>query len=468
MRLVSLNASEPIEIPTASGSVRTGIFKRPVDGARMLRRLNLDGDGQADLRAHGGPNRAVYVYALEAYAFWRGELGRDDLEPGAFGENFTVEGLVDHEVRIGDRFAIGSAVVEVSQPRSPCFKLGVRLEDPQMPSRIVAASRPGFYLRVLEEGTVEAGNVFERVRREEGSLSVAVVNDLYWRDHADPERLARASAIEALSEGWRIGFSELARASTRAEAGPAWEGFRPFVIARAVCESGAVRSLYLEPQDGEPLAPHEPGQAIVVRLNGVPGADGPLLRSYTVSQPPATDVLRVTIKREGEASRFVHDALREGDVLDVAAPRGDFTVALDGERPVALISAGVGVTPMVSMLGALAAAGVPRPVWFVHSARSGAEHVLAHDVCELAADHEDVHLHVAYSAPLAEDRSESTGRLTAERLIGLLPGPDLDAYLCGPPAFAESLAQALEDWGRADPLRGVRPGRQGRRDTRPR
>lgn len=227
MRLVSLNVSEPIEIQTGRGTVRTGIFKSPVDGARALRRLNLDGDGQADLQAHGGPNRAVYAYAVEAYAFWRRELGREDLEPGSFGENFTVEGLVDEEVLIGDRFVVGSAVVEVSQPRSPCFKLGLRLDDPQMPGRIVAANRPGFYLRVIEEGAVQAGDVFERVGREQGSLSVADINDLYWRDHSDVERLARAASIEALSAGWRAGFSEFARASTQAQAQarPAWDGF---------------------------------------------------------------------------------------------------------------------------------------------------------------------------------------------------------------------------------------------------
>src|SRR4051794_20735622 len=156
-RLVSVNVGLPRDVEWDGRTVRTAIWKEPVEGRRMVRRLNVDGDGQGDLQGHGGVNRAVFVYQIESYRHWEDALARDDFTYGQFGENFTVEGLADAEVCIGDRYRIGSAVFEVSQPRVTCYRVGMRMNEPRMPSLLVAHRRPGFYLRVIDEGEVEAG-----------------------------------------------------------------------------------------------------------------------------------------------------------------------------------------------------------------------------------------------------------------------------------------------------------------------
>ncbi|CAA9427085.1 MAG: Flavohemoprotein (Hemoglobin-like protein) (Flavohemoglobin) (Nitric oxide dioxygenase) [uncultured Rubrobacteraceae bacterium] len=208
MRLLSVNVSPPKEIRHGSRTVETGIFKEPVEGRVMLRNLNLDGDGQADLVNHGGPHRAAYAYPIENYAYWRGELGRDDFSFGQFGENFTVEGMTEDGVSIGDVFRVGGALVEVSQPRPPCFKLGIKMGMPRFPKLFLASGRVGFYLRVLEEGEVGAGDIFERVGRDPEGMVVREVSHLLFFEPGNLEGAARALRIRALSPGWRGSFEE--------------------------------------------------------------------------------------------------------------------------------------------------------------------------------------------------------------------------------------------------------------------
>lgn len=447
MALASLNVSLPREVVDGARTVSTGIFKSPVRRRLALGRLNLEGDGQADLVAHGGVNRAVYVYSLVHYRQWRAELARDDLAPGSFGENFTVEGLTDTEVLIGDRYRVGSALVEVSQPRNPCFKLGLRLGDPQLPQRLVAASRPGFYLRVIEEGEVGTGDDLDLVERDDTSLSVALINDLYWKPGGDRDLLRRGADLAALSPGWRDGLRDvLERPAPVPAPSAAWTGFRPFVVTRIVAETAAVRSLYLAPGDGNPLPAHLPGQAVAVRVP-VPGASGAVLRSYTVSQAARPATLRITVKRQGLASTFLHDGVHTGDTLELAAPRGSFTPQADGSRPLALVSAGLGITPMVAMLDALTERGSDRPTWFIHGARNTAELALVAEVADLARAHPNVHTHLALSAPRPGDRCESVGRVDAALVARLLRDPDLDAFVCGPTSFTTSLLEGLATWG---------------------
>ena len=155
--LLSVNVGMPKDVPWQGKTVHTGIWKSPVDGPVMARRLNIDGDGQGDLAGHGGEQRAVFVYQLESYRYWEHELGRSDFVYGQFGENFTVEGLADNEVCVGDRYRIGTAVFEVTQPRVTCYRVGIRMNDPRIPALLVSHHRPGFYFRVLEEGEVQAG-----------------------------------------------------------------------------------------------------------------------------------------------------------------------------------------------------------------------------------------------------------------------------------------------------------------------
>ena len=181
-----------------------------------MRRLNVHGDAQADLMAHGGEHRAVFVYQRESYEHWARELGRDDLTPGRFGENFTVDGLADSDVCIGDRFRIGTAVFEVTQPRVTCFKVGMALKEPRMPALLYAHGRPGLYFRVIEEGEVGPGDAIERVLHGPGRVSVREANAMLYRGEHTAEGLRRALAIPALSEGWRGSFAERSSATSRA------------------------------------------------------------------------------------------------------------------------------------------------------------------------------------------------------------------------------------------------------------
>jgi MOSC domain-containing protein YiiM len=186
--------------------VSTGIYKEPVDGRVMLRTLNLDGDRQADLTVHGGPQKAVYVYPSEHYAFWKRELPDMDLPWGMFGENFTTEGMFETEINIGDRFRIGSAEVMVTQPRMPCYKLGIRFGRTDIIKRFLASERTGFYLSVLKEGEVGVDDAFELFDKNASGVRVVDVTRLYGSDKKNVELLRRAIATEALPESWKEYF----------------------------------------------------------------------------------------------------------------------------------------------------------------------------------------------------------------------------------------------------------------------
>lgn len=208
MKVLSVNVSLPKEVPYMGKTTTTGIFKEPVHGRIMLRTLNLDGDGQADLKAHGGTYKAAYVYSIENYDYWKRELRRTDFSFGQFGENFTVEGMLDDAVHVGDQFRVGSALVEVTQPRVPCFKLGIKMGMPQFPKMFLASGRPGFYLRVLEEGEVGAGDAVATVKTDPERMTVQEICHLLYFDQQNLEGAKKALRIRALSRGWRRSFEE--------------------------------------------------------------------------------------------------------------------------------------------------------------------------------------------------------------------------------------------------------------------
>ena len=208
MKLISVNVGLPRPVPYQDGIVSTGIYKESVAGPVWVRRLNLDGDGQADLKVHGGEHKAVYAYPLEHYAFWSRELGRNDLGYGQFGENLTVEGLLEEQVNIGDVYRIGKALLQVSQPRAPCFKLGIRMGDARFPARFTAANRTGFYLRVLEEGRVAAGDAIMLAERSGNPVSVSDVFRLRHGTGGTRAEYERAARIEALTPSWRAAFKK--------------------------------------------------------------------------------------------------------------------------------------------------------------------------------------------------------------------------------------------------------------------
>jgi ferredoxin-NADP reductase/MOSC domain-containing protein YiiM/ferredoxin len=453
-RLLSLNVGMPRDVEWEGRTVRTGIWKDSVEGRRMVRRLNVDGDGQGDVLGHGGVNRAVFVYQIESYRYWQGFLARDDFTYGQFGENFTVEGLADDEVCIGDRFRIGTALFEVSQPRVTCYRVGIRMSEPQMPSMLVAHRRPGFYFRVLEEGEVEAGDTVERVGRGPEAMTVAEIDGLLYLPNRSRRDVSRALRIPALSEGWRGSFRELLEHAPDDEAGAlAWEGLRRLRVVAIDRESTSVISVRLAAANGELAAPALPGQFLTVRLRPDPTAP-PLLRTYSLSGLPNTDGYRISVKREphGAASGYLHAGLRVGEVIEAGAPRGSFVLRPD-DRPVALISAGVGATPVLAMLHALAAECSLRQVWWLHGARNGTEHPFDEEVRGLLAQLPHAHRVVCYSHPGPRDRHfDVAGRLTATVLADADVPTAADFYLCGPGPFMHDIAAALT-------ARGVAPDR---------
>ncbi|RJQ76747.1 MOSC domain-containing protein [Pseudonocardiaceae bacterium YIM PH 21723] len=430
-RLLSLNVGMPRDVDWQGRTVHTGIFKHPVDGRRMVRRLNVDGDGQGDLGGHGGEIRAVLVYQRESYEHWRAHLDRDDLTYGQFGENFTVDGLPDDEVHIGDRYRIGAAEFEVTQPRVTCFRLGMRLGEPEMPSLLVAHRRPGFYLRVITEGEVGAGDEIVRTRVGRHRMSVADIDALLYLPDRPADQLRKAVDIPELSPGWQGSFRDLLREPAKPEP-EAWTGFRPMRVTRTVPESPSVLSIHFAAADGSPLPRPKPGQYLTLRVS-----EG--VRSYSLSSAPSADEYRISVKRDGLISTYLHTDLRVGDTVEVAAPRGSF-VLTDEQAPVLLLSAGVGVTPVLSMLHALA--GSNRQVWWLHTTRSPDEHAFAAEAHRLLAGLPHGHEHVHYTA--------TQGHLDGNALAELgLPG-DTVAYVCGPSAFMAGMREALVGLGVSD------------------
>src|SRR5262249_47936028 len=450
-RLLSVNVGLPRDIAWQGKTVHTAVWKEPVQGRRMVRRLNIDGDGQGDLQGHGGEQRAVFVYQIASYRYWEDRLGRSDFTYGQFGENFTVEGLSDDEVCIGDRYRIGQALFEVTQPRVTCYRVGIRMNEPQMAALLTSSGKPGFYFRVLQEGEIEAGDEIVKVGDGPERMTVAEINALLYLPGHSRERLERALRIPALSAGWRGSFQallkqELSGGPVTGNPGlvtgggsPAWPGFRPLRVSRIDRESASIISLLLVPADGHPLVAAEPGQFVVLRLRPNPDAP-PLLRSYSLSGAPSTDHYRVSIKQEsnGVGSNYVHQHVRVGDILDVSAPRGNFTLQ-SSERPVVLLSAGVGATPVLSMLHALAAEKSTRQVWWLYGARSREDHPFAQESRDLVQALPRSHSRILYSRPGHADRLgsdfDATGRLEVPVLEKLGVPRDADFYLCGPTAF---------------------------------
>jgi MOSC domain-containing protein YiiM len=204
--LISVNVGLPRDVTWRGRTVHTGVWKHPVDGPQRVRRLNIDGDGQGDLAGHGGEQRAVLVYQLDSYEYWQRRLGRDDFGYGQFGENFTVDGLPDDQVCIGDRYRIGTTLFEVTQPRVTCYRVGLRLDDPRIPALLVSQRRPGFYLRVLSEGEVTAGDQITQVASGPEQMSVADVDALLYLPGHPRHEVARTMRIPALSPGRRASF----------------------------------------------------------------------------------------------------------------------------------------------------------------------------------------------------------------------------------------------------------------------
>src|SRR5262245_43789873 len=257
-RLLSVNVGLPRDVEWRGCKVHTAIWKNPVRGRCRASQLNLDGDAQGDLAGHGGEQRAVFVYQIESYRYWQEQLKRTDFVYGQFSENFTIEGLPDDVVCIGDRYQIGNALFEVTQPRVTCYRVGIRMNDPRMPALLTSSGRPGFYFRVLREGEVGAGDEIVKIGEAEERMTVTEINALLYSPKHPHDQLERALRIEALSPGWRSSFEALLQSQTTgpgsgnaglmlpAASHSAATGFRSLVVTAIDHESADVISLTIQ------------------------------------------------------------------------------------------------------------------------------------------------------------------------------------------------------------------------------
>ena len=457
-RLLSVNVGLPRDVAWNGRTVHTAVWKNPVRGRCRVDRLNLDGDGQGDQAGHGGEQRAVFVYQIESYRYWQEQLKRTDFVHGQFGENFTIEGLPDDAVCIGDRYRIGSALFEVTQPRVTCYRVGIRLNEPRMPALLTSSGRPGFYFRVLHEGEVGAGDDIVKVEEAKERMTVAEINALLYSPDHRRDRLERAVRIEALSPGWRSSFEALLQSQTTstvsgnpglapaAAAHPVAPGFRALEVTAIANESADVLSLTMQSPDGQPLPAGLPGQYVVVRLQPTAGGR-PLFRSYSLSGPQSTERYRVSVKIEphGAAGTYLRDHVRVGDAFDVSAPRGSF-ILQSGGRPVVLLSAGIGATPVLAMLYALAAARSTRQVVWLHGARDRQHHPFAAEVRRLMLALAHGRSYVCYSRPGSHDTTEdfnATGHLSRSVFDAVGIPREADVYMCGPIRFMAEMKEAL-------------------------
>ena len=462
-RLLSVNVGLPRDIAWKGRTVHTGIWKNPVHGRCRVARLNIEGDGQGDLAGHGGEHRAVFVYQIESYRYWQEQLKRTDFVHGQFGENFTVEGLPDDAVCIGDRYQVGTALFEVTQPRVTCFRVGIRMDEPRMAALLTSSGRPGFYFRVLREGEVGEGDEIEKVGEAGESMTVTEINALLYLPNHARDRLERALRIEALSPGWRGSFEALllsqknaaatgnAGLAPAAAAHPASPGFQSLVVTSINRESADVLSFAIQNADGHRLPMALPGQYVVVRLRPTTGG-APLFRSYSLSGPLSTERYRISVKIEpnGAAGNYLQEHLHVGDRLDVSSPRGDF-VLQPGERPTVLLSAGIGATPVLTMLHALAGARSTRQVIWLHTARDGQHHPFADEVRRLIRALTNGRSYVCYTRPGPTDKKgegfNAMGRFSRSVFDELELPRDADVYLCGPTRFMADMKEALTALG---------------------
>jgi ferredoxin-NADP reductase/MOSC domain-containing protein YiiM/ferredoxin len=462
-KLLSVNVGLPRDVTWNGKTVRTSVWKSPVDGRRMVRRLNIDGDGQADLAGHGGEQRAVFVYQMDSYHFWERFLGRDDFTFGQFGENFTIDGLPDNEVCIGDRYRIGGAEFEVTQPRVTCYRVGIRMNEPRMPALLVAQHRPGFYFRVLQEGEVGANDDIVKIADGPERFSVADVDALLYLPGHTNEQLQRVLKIPALSKGWQGSFQAMLEQDLNSkttvgnpglaseEQPPAWPGFRQMRVANIRKECDSVTSFVLTAIGAQPLPVFQAGQFVVLRLPVDPGK-APVLRSYSLSDLPKADHFRISVKSElnGVGSSFLCNHTQEGSLLDVSAPRGSFTLH-PGQNPVVLLSAGVGATPVMSMLHALAAEKSQREIWWIYGARNSIDHPFAEESRSLLRQLPRGRGYIVYSRPAAVDQVgadfDAPGHIDAALLGKIGVSQSSDFYLCGPPSFLRNIQDGLRDWG---------------------
>jgi len=442
--------------PLGPSGVPSAFVKHSVDGAAYAEALGLVGDMQADLSVHGGPDKAVYAYPCDNYEAWKAEF--PNLVPlwvaGSLGENLALAGCDERDVCVGDTVRLGSALLQVSQPRKPCFKMAIRFNDVRLPKAMVVSGRCGWYYRVVEPGSFTAGDRPVLVERPHPEWTIRRINAVTNSTSTPQAALAELAALPELSAAWR---NQVLAAIQAAQAGALRKVFRPFSVADVRDESRTIRSFVLKPVDGEGVAAHAPGQHVVVRLP-IHGKVAPRLRSYSLSTTSNGKTYQISVKRDSDygASAWMHTNLKPGSELDVMGPRGNFVLDQTSDAPILLLSAGVGITPIMAMLIAATTNNgtsvMPRRVTFIHGARNGEELAFAGLLSEIAAKHPAVVFHTRFSAPLISDvaghNHDSVGRLDKALVEKIAEDiSDHMVYLCGPASFMRTAIGWLQELG---------------------
>lgn len=438
--------------PLGPRGVPSAFVKQRLPAGGRVAELGLEGDAQADLTVHGGADKAVYAYPSEHYPEWLREFPDHESlwRGGALGENLSLSGLREGDVRIGDVFSVGTAVLQVTQPRKPCFKLGLRFNDQRIAASMVRAGRTGWYLRVLVPGRLAEGDELLLLERPHPDWTIARINGAAYDLGTSDDVLRSISMLPELSAAWR---SQTDQALSANAARKLPRGFRPFVLVDNRRETATVSSLTFSPADGMAIASHEPGQHVQVRLPPTDGAEPPM-RRYTISSVSDPKTIRISIKRQ-EGGTFSQrlQALEVGSKVELSPPQGRFVLDRAAGRPIVLISAGVGITPMIAMLNAAVVqdgryVAIPK-ILFVHQARDRSEHAFAPDIETIAAKHSHVSSRTFYSrADSLSHPSEHVvvgRRLTGSDLENL--PPDADYYLCGPSGFMAEVRGVLTAQG---------------------
>jgi MOSC domain-containing protein YiiM/ferredoxin-NADP reductase len=415
-------------------TVVTGFVKQPTEASRRIEVGGLIGDDHVDDAED--LDRAVLFYQRQHYTYWSQELERE-LSPGMFGEQMTIDGPLEHEILVGDQLQIGGTLLEVTQPRIPCRKMALRLQDQDMPTRYMRSGHTGFFCKVLQPGEVRAGDSVELVQHGPDGLSLAELATVLHSDEPEPEKLDTILSCSVLPDRIRAKLTRLAdRMAANAQS---WSGDRPLLVSAREQHGSEVVALDLTDADGERLPDFEAGQFLTLVLD-VPGVDRRVVRTYTIAGRSADGAgYRIAVKREpapsgsvdvppGVASGHLHDNATIGTSVTARAPRGRFVLS-PGGAPVVLVSAGIGITPMLAMLEQVAVASPPcsttasaphREVFFVHVARSSRELAFGRHVRDLVAGKPHLHSHLLFSKPRADDLRgrdfDAEGRLTPQKL----------------------------------------------------
>ena len=451
-KVVSLNVGEPRLVTYRGMSFRTGIFKEPTGKPLALKKLNFTGDGQADLSAHGGTDKAIYCYPVEHYDFWCREIGRASLPMGQFGENVTTEGALESELRIGDVLRMGSAVVQVSEPRIPCYKLVMRMDaGGDFSVRFLAANRTGFYCRVLEEGIVVKSDVIALLSRDPSSPTVREVIAATQFVDRDPAALRRVVHARDISAKWRSRVRRMIDAEARRLIEGRSAPTQALRVEKIVPETPDVISLWLRPDKDAALFDALPGQYLTI----VRPCGGKSTYSLSALDPGLRCRITVKLLRDaqgalGRSSAWIA-ALKAGSIVDVERPRGNFHPDLDDDTPLVVAAAGIGTTPIMSMIEHATRSG-RRDVFAAFGMRDVGEHPLASELAELLAERRRFKAVLAYSrrngaAQLPALPTPKHGRLTASDLLPHATAPLAEVFLCGPGDFIRQMHDGLVEAG---------------------